>query len=347
VGFFIQGRGGINLTETDELRMNEARDFKKLLFLLSVTVIIATVIPRVLFQLLLAFLGAPAEEAAEAAEPVVYSEYAYNFAFFITWLLNHLFIFVPAFVIYGFAFRDKTAFQKHGEPYEFKIRWLLPIFIASYALSIVSNIITNIIAAVLHPVFGGEGLPDVFAEVMPQTTTQVIIMLVLVGLIGPVCEELIYRHLLLRPLRRYGDFQAIIITALLFGFFHGNFTQFLYTAVGGVIYGIVAVRANSVKPAIALHIINNVFVILLSHFYTTAEAAEDTNMMLILNLTPYAILASGIFIFIYFLVKKRFKTENHNPYIPAAERIRMIAENPLVLLLMIILIIDTVRGTLR
>ncbi|MDR2532011.1 MAG: CPBP family intramembrane metalloprotease [Oscillospiraceae bacterium] len=330
---------------SDELKQNEIKDFKKLLFLLAVTVIAATVIPRLLVYIINLALSSAPEVTAEATETVTVSALEQNFFYFLIWFLSHLVIFVPSFLLFGFAFKDKMTFKKQGLPYEFKMSWLVPIFIASYALSIIASFISHLVAYLLQPVFGGGGLRDVFEGVMPQTAAEVIIMLIMVGLISPVLEELIYRHLLLVPLRRYGDFQAVIITALLFGFFHGNFTQFLYTTMGGLIYGIVAVRANSVKPAIALHIINNVFAILLSQFFAKADTAENPLLTLIANLFPYGMLALGAVILIYFCVKGRFKTENRNPFIPAADRLRMVAENPFVLIMMIVLIADTIIGT--
>lgn len=333
-----------------ELKQQEIMDFKRLLRLLALTVIAVAAAQRLLVFLIngaimLYINSLPAVPAEAAAEPVPMSEAAYNFLYFLDWSVSHFIIFTPSLIIFGLAFGRKLAFEKTGEPYEFKTSWILPIFLGSYALSYAASFISHLLAWVLEPVFGGEGLRDVFGEIMPRTSGQFVIMLIMVGFIGPVLEEIIYRHLLLRPLRRYGDFQAVIITALLFGFFHGNLTQFLYTFAGGVICGIVAVKANSVKPAIILHIINNVYVILLSEFDRYMHGIEGFTPAFLTEYFPFIIIFIGIVMFIYFVVKGHFKTENYNPHLAAAERVRIIAENPLFLLMLVILIAETIAGS--
>jgi len=331
-----------------ELKQKETVDFKKLLYILAAAVIIVTAVRWLSFELLDKLFTALADgspEVAEPAEPVFMSELEYNILFFISWFINHFVIFAPALLIFGLVFRKRMEFQKTGEPYEFKKSWIIPIFILSYTLSVISGMISSFIAYIMRPVFGGEGLRDVFEGAMPQTSGQVIIMLILVGFIGPVCEELIYRHWLLVPLRRFGDMQAVVITALLFGFFHGNLTQLLYTTIAGLIYGIVAIRANSVVPAMILHIINNCYIVLYAHLSDVAEATENHTLEGILIMSFYAVLVAGLFFLIYFLVKKRLSVENSNPHLPSAERARIVAENPMILLMMIVIITYTIIGS--
>jgi len=77
---------------------------------------------------------------------------------------------------------------------------------------------------------------------------------------------------------RYSKIQAIFITAVLFGLFHGNKRQILYTSAGGIMFGIVAVLSDSVIPAIYLHILANVFegkLIPLFHMFTYNKLFPD------------------------------------------------------------------------
>ncbi|MCL2019650.1 MAG: CPBP family intramembrane metalloprotease [Oscillospiraceae bacterium] len=329
-------------------KKEEEKDFKKLLYLLSFTVIAVLLLQRLLIYALVKFFemtaSAGAADTAHTAEPVI-SEFLENFIFFLLWFVNHLVIFVPSFLVFGLAFRKRVSFQRACPSYEFKKSWILPAFLASYFLSAAAIFISNFIEYILRPVFGSDGLRDVFENIMPQTLPQVITMLILVGVVGPICEELIYRHFLLRALRRYGDLTAVIITSLLFGFFHGNLTQFLYTASAGVICAIVAIRANSVIPAIILHVINNLYFVLLDVFYDVAQSSESLVLETVSLVLPWALVIIGLFCFIYFCVKGRFKVENANPYIMAAERVRTIFENPLVLVMIVFLIADTIRGS--
>jgi membrane protease YdiL (CAAX protease family) len=323
--------GGLRLL--DETKANdmilqeksaETESFKKLLVLLAVAVIAATVITELLFYIYFGLSGF----FSISTEPV-----SPDVSFFLMWFRNHLMIFTPALLIFGLAFEKKAKTYTPAVSYEFKLSWIAPIFIASFALSMTSSGISHFIAEL----FGG-GLPNIFVNSMPQSASQIVTMVVLVGFFGPVCEELIFRRWLLVPLRRYGDTQAVVITALLFGLYHGNLTQLLYTTTGGLLYGIVAVRANSVKPAIALHVINNLFEIIRSRVDTAARTTEIPAIVALSDIIPLAMILWGVVFFGYFISKGYFKTDNHNPYLSARERIRLVLGNLHIVLMLIVLI---------
>ena len=59
--------------------------------------------------------------------------------------------------------------------------------------------------------------------------------LLLAGLIAPAAEELLFRRLLLRRLRPYGERFALVASALCFGLFHGNLNQFFYAFLLGLV----------------------------------------------------------------------------------------------------------------
>lgn len=76
-------------------------------------------------------------------------------------------------------------------------------------------------------------------------------------ILGPLSEEVIFRGVLLKRARLYGDLTAVIFTALTFGLMHGNLVQFLYASVIGLIFGYVAVKTNGIRYTVILHIIVN------------------------------------------------------------------------------------------
>jgi hypothetical protein len=74
---------------------------------------------------------------------------------------------------------------------------------------------------------------------------------------APIVEELIFRKLLLNKLRRYGDLPAILISSIAFGLFHMNVAQMFYATALGIIFAYVAIRTNSIRYNILLHILIN------------------------------------------------------------------------------------------
>jgi len=80
--------------------------------------------------------------------------------------------------------------------------------------------------------------------------------IVYVVLIGPVFEELVFRGAIMGSLRRFGVNFSIIISSIIFGFFHILFAQIPAGFLLGLVLGYAASR-YSLRCSIALHILNN------------------------------------------------------------------------------------------
>lgn len=78
-----------------------------------------------------------------------------------------------------------------------------------------------------------------------------------VGLLSPFFEELVFRKLLLDKLRPFGDKTAMWFTALSFGLFHMNFSQFFYATAIGLVLAYAALKTGNIKLSVALHILLN------------------------------------------------------------------------------------------
>ena len=79
-----------------------------------------------------------------------------------------------------------------------------------------------------------------------------------IGVIIPICEELIYRGLIFMRLRQYCNVNlAIGISALLFAAFHGNIVQGIYAFVTGILFAYVYEKYGSLKAPMIVHISAN------------------------------------------------------------------------------------------
>ena len=83
-------------------------------------------------------------------------------------------------------------------------------------------------------------------------------MFIYASILGPITEEIVFRGALLRGLEKYGKLFAIIVSAVLFGAFHSNLIQGIFTTLAGLLLGYVAIE-YSIKWAIVFHIINSTF----------------------------------------------------------------------------------------
>lgn len=72
-------------------------------------------------------------------------------------------------------------------------------------------------------------------------------------LIAPPLEELIFRKLLMDRLLRYGERTAVLASALLFGLYHGNFSQFFYAALIGGFLAYLYAKTGRLRLTVLLH----------------------------------------------------------------------------------------------
>ena len=79
------------------------------------------------------------------------------------------------------------------------------------------------------------------------------------GIFGPIAEEIGFRGVLLDGLlkTRCRPWLAILISALVFGLFHGIGVQFFGAMLFGIMVGWLYWRTGSIIPGIIIHVVNN------------------------------------------------------------------------------------------
>jgi hypothetical protein len=65
--------------------------------------------------------------------------------------------------------------------------------------------------------------------------------------------------LIIDRLRSYGESACVLVSALLFGLFHGNLNQFFYAFGLGAIFAFIYVKTQRLRYTIFLHMIINLF----------------------------------------------------------------------------------------
>lgn len=76
---------------------------------------------------------------------------------------------------------------------------------------------------------------------------------------APLFEELIFRKLIMDRMLPHGELAAIVVSSLLFGAFHGNFYQFFYAAMLGLLLAFVYARTGNFWNGVFLHMVINFF----------------------------------------------------------------------------------------
>ncbi len=120
-----------------------------------------------------------------------------------------------------------------------------------------------------------------------------------IAVVPPLVEELMYRGVILQSLRRFGDGFAVLVSAILFGLYHGNFIQMVFAFFCGLAMGYVVVRTDSLLPSILIHFINNgisVMTDLITRYRGAHTAGNVSNVITVvvslLGIAAIAILTS-------------------------------------------------------
>lgn len=126
------------------------------------------------------------------------------------------------------------------------------------------------------------------------------------GIFGPIIEEITFRGLIYRSLKKsMGYIPAVVIQGLLFGILHGNLQQFIYASVLGFIFGFICEWSDSIKPAIFAHIGFNSFSLLSDKLFTSIDSAFGEEVLGLVM--TFAVFASFVMfvLLIYLFFKNR------------------------------------------
>ncbi|MBQ6441865.1 MAG: CPBP family intramembrane metalloprotease [Lachnospiraceae bacterium] len=84
------------------------------------------------------------------------------------------------------------------------------------------------------------------------------LMYLYVVVLGPLAEELLFRGIAMKHFRRIMPFAlANLLQAAMFGIYHMNLMQGLYTFVAGLIFGLIAEKGGNLLDSILAHMIFN------------------------------------------------------------------------------------------
>ncbi len=130
---------------------------------------------------------------------------------------------------------------------------------------IVSNIAFNNIILLSNLGAYSEGYQEASQSLYAGSLAVQIIGL---GIITPIAEELMFRGLIYRRIRcMIGPKQAIVLSGLVFGMYHGNLVQGIYGFVVGIIMAWIYEKYGSLKAPILFHVCANVVSIIATELH--------------------------------------------------------------------------------
>lgn len=148
------------------------------------------------------------------------------------------------------------------------------------------------------------------------TVKDFVLGLIFIALVPAVCEEILFRGIVLQGLRRFGDIFAVGMSALLFTLLHTNPEQTLYPLLSGIVMGLAFIKTGDLKYPILIHFLNNALSVVLDFVYNNLgqwgyPVVEEAGVLLGLTQAEFVIAGACAVIFalcIFYLARQKTVT---------------------------------------
>ena len=131
-----------------------------------------------------------------------------------------------------------------------------------------------------------------------------------VVIFGPIAEELLFRGIIHNSIKKVcNPYVAIVLSGLMFGIWHGEFVQTVYTTFFGIALAVVYEYSGSLWVPIGMHILNN--------FTSTLPPALDTTSTYLLITRIEEICLLPTILLLIYMIRAIHKKEKENHEINA------------------------------
>ncbi len=221
---------------------------------------------------------------------------------------------------------------------------LFAVVAIGFTVCMISNLLTNFYLTATESL--GLNLNFDIETPVSNSFLEILVYFLSTAIVPAFSEEILFRGAVLGTLRKYGDAFAIFVSSFLFGLFHGNFVQFPFAFIVGLVLSWAVVYTNSMLPAIIIHAANNGFSVLCDVLYTNAGSL-GINESLVDALT--FIVVAVVAILAIFAVAKLSKRDNsfmklagYNGALDRKTRTKMLVTSPTIIISVVFLLVESV-----
>ena len=199
-------------------------------------------------------------------------------------ILSAICNYVLPFPIFYYLMRklEKQNLEKHS----LSLKTFLFYLSITFTLMWIGNIIGLAITSAIGGIFQTEITNPVQKLI---NSSDIWLNLALVSVIGPIFEEIFFRKFLIDRTIKYGARVSIILSAVIFGFFHGNISQLFYAFLLGGFFAFIYIKTGNIIYTITLHIIVNLMGSVVSVFVVESTNAIISNTYGAMDLAIVAI----------------------------------------------------------
>ena len=171
-------------------------------------------------------------------------------------------------------------------------------------IGVAFSLMSNFAADLVTQVFALFDVTNSGGEILKEgSLPSVFLYYLVVSVLPALTEEFAFRGVVMGSLRRYSDGFALIVSSALFALMHGNFVQMPFTFCCGLVFGYIAIKCDSLLPAILIHFFNNALAVT-SSVLTSYKIVPDTMVNL-----GYGVIFVITGVLAFFFIRKLTKEE--------------------------------------
>lgn len=179
-------------------------------------------------------------------------------------IISQLFI---IFISWLFCKIFKVGFFSSGLKLRFDFSICVPALILSLGtllfLSPLHTLFSEYIAEVQKSIFGASSLDNLNFDMTGIDYLAILFYaFVLAPILPAICEEALFRGVIMSGLREFGDIFAIFVSGCLFALMHGNYSQLILQFIIGCEIATVVIITENYLAGIVMHFANNLFAVL-------------------------------------------------------------------------------------
>lgn len=146
----------------------------------------------------------------------------------------------------------------HKAPEKRKVTfgWCILFFVISYSVMMIANYAGSFITLLLSRFTAGASSTG-YAVQDFILNTDTWVMFVVMVVVGPIIEELLFRKIIIDRCGPYGEATSALVSALAFGLFHGNLQQAIYAFALGYLFALIYQKTGKIQITICIHIVVN------------------------------------------------------------------------------------------
>lgn len=259
-------------------------------------------------------------------------EYPWSF-----WLVTFAPIYLIAFPLSLLILRKappKALPRRSLKPREILILAMISVFMM-YAGNLFGTVITTLLQAVSGQTIGNP----ILSYAMDTAFLPKVLFL---AILAPVIEEYVFRKQLIDRMHPYGEKTAVIVSALMFGLFHGNLAQLFYAFTLGLVFGFVYLKTGKLRYSIGLHMLINCMGSVVAPLFLekiplmdTAAPTQVTPWTIAFSVYTFLLLGSVIAGLILFIRHRKVTFSEAESELPKDHRFRTIYLNAGMLLFLL------------